>query len=163
MLIVCTKDKDIRDWAKNSKSGASAWGDVYLLNPDNDQEKATQELGNLIAKLKDSEPLCIHAHGNDEAIGDAASGKNNWSWSPKDLAKIFQEKKSGYKGKILVRSCGEGVDNFSSRFRVELENLKVLKGTWVYGQNRSHDIERPYAKPENLDKDVTLQPAVVNY
>jgi len=163
MLIVCTKDKTIRGWAENGDSNASEWGKVHLLSPGNNKSKATQELEALIAQLGDTEALCIHAHGNDDEIGDEGSGDDDWGWTYKALANIFKSKKPGYKGNILFRSCGEGVDNFSSRLRVELEGLKALKGTWIYGQNRSQDIKRPYPKPEKLDKDVTLQAAEVKY
>jgi hypothetical protein len=163
MLIVCTKDQAIRDWAQDPRSGAVHWGTLCLLNPANDPAQATVELGSLIAQLGDTDSLCIHAHGNDNKIGDAGSGNDDWGWSYDTLANLFKKKKPGFKGNVVIRSCGEGIDNFSSRLRLALEGIKTLKGTWIYGQNRSHEIQRPYAKPSNLDKDITLQPAIVSY
>ncbi|WNG25677.1 hypothetical protein F0U62_17880 [Cystobacter fuscus] len=154
MLIICTRDNSIR----NYPNSANTWGTVVAMNNANGPQAATQELQTLIGQLGPNEPLCLSAHGNDEAIGDEQSGGNNWGWSVNDIAGILRNSApAGYSGPILVHACMEKVENFTARLALALEGQNVLNGVWIYGTNRDMDCSEGYPRPTKLDDNAALQ------
>jgi hypothetical protein len=139
-----------------------------LLDSDLDQPQATAQLETLIEQLVIDDPLCINAHGNNQEIGGSNQGDDTWVWSYQTLAGIFKTKNSGYKGKILVRACGEDeaqhVANFSSALAVELGKRRALKNVWIYGQITETEINRTFLPPGKLGVNaVEFQGTQVNY
>jgi hypothetical protein len=152
MLIVCTHDTAIRDWAADPRSGSAAWGEVKMLS--GRFSKADDELRRLIRSLG-NEPLCLDAHGNDDEIGDARD--DGWGWSHQVIADMFADRTALYPGPILVSACANRVVNFSANLAVSLGRCHIMAGVWIYGYNRALGIGTQFPDPQRLDRNAALQ------
>ncbi|MDN5797357.1 MAG: hypothetical protein L0H79_16595 [Intrasporangium sp.] len=163
MLVVCTRDQDLRGWAKNPESGADQWGDLVEL-PLGKQQHATARLETALGSLKRDEALCLSAHGSDTEIGDEGSGKTDWTWTVGDIASLLKlNARNDYRGPVLISACAEAVSNFSAHLAVALEQEQALNGLWVYGYNNAVPAEISFPRPSRLDKNSELQGTQVNY
>lgn len=164
MLIVCTKDQSIVQWAQNQNSGSNKWNVVAVIPPGSTQPEASEFLANTLAtlNLNTTEPLCLFAHGNDSEIGDPGSGPNDWLWTAEDITNIFKERALKFRGSILIQACAQNVANFSAALTINLENKKILTGVWVYGYNLPVDVEKRFPNPTLLSQQVDLQGTQVN-
>ncbi len=146
MLIICTQDETIiKADLKTPK-----WGTVTAFPP------GTQpDLQTTLSSLKNGEPLCFSAHGNDTEIGDASSSQ--WSWSYQQVALMIEGLL--YDGivpsVILFSACGKDIANFSARVVVEVEKLLETNEMeaptiWVYGYNDPIPANRPIPAPGDL-------------
>jgi len=152
MLIVCTQDKEIRRADVQTKS----WGTVTVL-PAGGQEKASEVFKRTLMTLRNGEPLCISAHGNDSEIGD--SSPEMWRWSYQAVALMLSEpiKKNAIPSAIFISACGRSVANFSTQLVVELGKLlytddSALPNVWVYGYNNDISSAQQIPSPDQLDE-----------
>lgn len=159
MLIVCTQDPAVRNWANTPNSGAGQWGDTVLLC--GSQEEATAMLGAMFGRLGKQEPLCLSAHGNDTEIGD--EDEQGWTWTTTDIAKLFKIYNRDYNGPFLISACAKTVANFSAGLAVAMQHEKTCDELWVYGYNRPVDIEERFPDPERLSQRLDLQGTQVRY
>jgi hypothetical protein len=163
MLIVCTQDPVVRNWAQNPLSGSNDWGAVIAL-PAGPQQNATQAFLNALGRLGRNEPLCLSAHGNDLEIGDEGDQPNDWGWNAHDVAELLRlSVPNHYRGPILCSVCSETVANFSAGLAVALETARALNGVWIYGYNRPVDSNAHFPAPNELARKVDLQGTQVNY
>jgi hypothetical protein len=163
MLIVCTQDEVVRNWAQNPLSGSNDWGAVIAL-PAGPQQNASQAFLNALRALDRNEPLCLSAHGNDTEIGDSGHGPNDWGWDTEDIAELLRlSVPNHYSGPVLCSVCSETVANFSAGLVVALERARALNGVWIYGYNRPVPSNAHFPAPNELDRKVDLQGTQVNY
>ena len=162
MLIICTKDNDIVEWTNNPRSGADRWRHTVVLDRRYDQNQATEALGRALAGSNAGEALCFSAHGNDDEIGDAGDGPNDWAWNRQDIAELLKAHAPGA-GPILIHACAEQVSNFSAGLAVALQGIHALNNVWVYGYNRPIDATTPYPEPAGLARQADLQGTQVMY
>jgi hypothetical protein len=155
MMIVCTKDPAVVDWANNPDSGSRLWNAVKVIPPAANQDEASAFLGEKLKNI--NEPLCLFAHGNDEEIGDPGGEKNDWSWTTDAIAKLLQDKAPNYRGPILIQACAERISNFSTGLALALGKLGALRGAWIYGYNRPVPIRKTFPDPAKLGSQVDLQ------
>lgn len=161
MMIVCTKDPDIVDWTGNPVSRATAWDALVVLDRTFDQARATTQLRDAISRLRDDEPFCLSAHGNDTELGD--EGPDGWGWTAQTIAAILrQDAPRGYEGPVLIRTCAETIASFAPNLAVALEDLNALDGVWIYGYNRPIPITQTYPGPTRLADKVNLQGTLVD-
>ena len=162
MLIVCTRDADIRNWTANQQSNSTAWGTVHYIPAHLSPAQATDNFRQAIQALTDGEPLCISGHGNDKAIGDAGSGPSDWGWNTKELADLLAATTVDIE-LVLISACAKTVINLAPGVAVALQNRGDHQGLWLYSYSKGIPIETPYPAPdkEKLDKNVELQAARV--
>jgi hypothetical protein len=156
MIIVCTKDADIRKWAENPGSGGSKWGSVVVIPPAKSQDEATAFLQQTIAGLDPAEAVCLTAHGNNDEIGDEQIGPGHWGWGYEALAVILATTPKRT-GPLLIRACATKVVNFSAQLAGSLRQMNAQKGLWCYGYRIAVDVTDHYPAPASLDKNVDLQ------
>ncbi len=161
MLIVCTQDNRIIDFTRTPESGAARWRQLVELSPGG-QRQATAELKVALARVEQTEDLCLSAHGNDTEIGD--EDEHGWTWTVSEIAGLLAENlPQGYSGRILIRACTDTIASFAANLAVELERRKRLNGVWIYGYIKHLAIKTQYPDPKNLDKDVELSPHQVRF
>ncbi|WP_420127577.1 hypothetical protein [Longimicrobium sp.] len=154
MLIVCTTDRTIVRTAQDARSGAPAWGQLVVVDPELSQEGATDVIEAALGALGAADPLCFSAHGNNEEIGDE---DDHWTWTYRQIGELLARQAPRYAGKILIHACASQIVNFSSNLAVTLERQGVLAGTWIYGYNRALPADAPFPRPDQLDRQVDLQ------
>lgn len=159
MLIVCTTDPIIVDAARTSESSVP-WKPLYVVDGSLSQAEATIALAQTLQQLRDAEPLCLSAHGNNNEIGDA---DDRWGWTYADVAELLERNVPAYKGSILIHACATQIVNFASNLAVELENRKALNGTWIYGYNRALPSSAGFPPPDRLASQADLQGSQVLY
>jgi hypothetical protein len=166
MFIVATQDPNTRRQSAGAESGAAAWGTLLPIDAGLTQAEADGQLALYLAGVQAGEPLCIRAHGNDEEIGDAESGAKDWGWTYKKLARMLATHLTAKPSVVLIRSCAEKVTNFPTLMAVHLESnwpgANHLDGVAIYGYNLSVNISTPVPSPEQLTKNVQIQPVVVS-
>lgn len=161
MLIVCTQDNRIIEFTRSLESGAARWGQLVELSPGK-QRQATAELKAALARVGQTEDLCLSAHGNDTEIGD--EDEHGWTWTVSEIAGFLAENlPKGYSGRILIRACTDTIASFAANLAVELERRRQLNGVWIYGYIKQLAIKTQYPDPKNLDKDVELSPHQVRF
>jgi len=164
MLIVCTKDPTIVQTAQNPASGSPTWGQLIVINVALNQAMATQSLIHALGQLGPNEALCFSAHGNDNEIGDAGGGVNDWGWTRADIATLLaHHAPMHYVGPILVHACAQNVSNFSAGLAVALQHLQSLNGVWIYGYNRPVAAAAPFPDPARMGQNVELQGTHVHF
>lgn len=162
MLIVCTRDTDIRNWTANPQSNSAAWGATHYIPANLTPSQATNNFRGAIQALIDGEPLCMSGHGNDKAIGDEESGPDDWGWNPNQLADLLAATTVRIK-LVLISACAKTVINLAPNVAVALENRGVHQGLWLYSYSKEIPVESPYPNPDKakLDRNVELQAALV--
>lgn len=164
MLIVCTKHQTIVQTAQNPASGAPSWGQLIVINAALNQAMATQSLVHALGQLGPNEALCFSAHGNDNEIGDADGGSNDWGWTRMDIANLLaQNAPPHYAGPILIHACAQNVSNFSAGLAVALQTLRNLNGVWIYGYNRPVAATASFPNPATMGQSVELQGTHVHF
>jgi hypothetical protein len=156
MIIVCTKDADIRRWAEDRESGGSKWDSVVAVPPGLSQDDATAFLQQTLAGLDPAEAVCLTAHGNNDEIGDEGNGPDDWGWDYQALAMILASTPKRT-GPLLIRACATKVVNFSAQLAQALRQTGAQKGLWCYGYRIAVDVKDHYPAPTTLDKNVDLQ------
>ncbi|WP_158939724.1 hypothetical protein [Burkholderia sp. S171] len=154
MIIVCTTDQSIIQYAQSQGSGAALWGNVNVL-------AAANNLAATVAQLQPNEPLCLCAHGNNSEIGD--DDAQGWGWTYDQIAAILAANVPAGFSTILIYACATNVANYSAALAVELENNQALNGLWCYGWNTPLAIGTAYPDPSNLANQVALQGSPVNF
>ena len=161
MLIVCTRDNEIRDTAQEPLSDAKLWGTVTLL-PSGTKPAANRAFVEALKTLRRDEPLCLSAHGNDEEIGDETA--KGWGWDSQAIAALLAEHAPrGWTGPILIHACAKQVSNFSAHLAVALDTAKAFDGLWCYGYNKAVPSASGYPDPAKLDKKPDLQGTRVSF
>jgi hypothetical protein len=162
MLIVCTRDTDIRNWTADWQSNSAAWGTIHYIPTNLTPAQATDNFRQAIQALADGEPLCISGHGNDKAIGDEGSGPDDWGWDENQLAALLAATKVRIK-LVLIRACARTVINLAPGVAVALGDIGAHQNLWLYSYSKEILIVTPYPDPDKtkLDKNVELQAAMV--
>jgi hypothetical protein len=142
MIIVCSTDQAIQDWADIA---SDTWGEVQVLN-------APADLANVLGTLPANEELCLCAHGNDGNIGDENAG--GWDWSCADIANLLQGVPMSM---LFIAACAKNVSNFSAGVAIELEALGVQDGLWCYGYNTPVSTGTAIPDPGQLSNVVDVQ------
>jgi virulence factor Evf-like protein len=153
MIIVCTRDARVRNWALDPNSGAGPWGKVELLSEHASQLEASTQLQNLIRDLDPAEPVCLSAHGNNTSIGDEVGG---WTWTVPQLANLLADVPTRT-GPLLISACGEGSPaGIQSALALALEGLKKQKGLWIYTYVDAVPIRVKFPNPHTMDNEGDL-------
>ncbi|MBG6105276.1 hypothetical protein IW249_005690 [Micromonospora vinacea] len=166
MFIVATQDPNTRSRSAGPDSGAAAWGALLPIDAGLTQAEADRQLATYLAGVQAGEPLCIRAHGNDEEIGDAEAGAKDWGWTYKKLARMLATHLTATPSVVLIRSCAEEVTNFPTQMAVRLEanwpGANHLNGVVIYGYNTSVEVSTPVPSPQQLAKNVQIQPVIIS-
>jgi len=164
MLIVCTKDPVVVGAAQAQRSGAGSWGNLVIIDPRFNQAQATTVIQGALSKAGDAEPVCFSAHGNDNEIGDAGTGRNDWGWSRERLAwNLSTAMPRRFSGPILIHACAKNVSNFSAGLAVALDHIRALNGVWIYGYQRAVPSTAGFPDPRYLDRSRELYATQVSY
>jgi hypothetical protein len=163
MIIVCAQDPAIQAVAMNPGSGASAWGNVYILG--GTQRSASSQFGGALRLLERYEPLCLSAHGNDTEIGDGDEVARPWTWTTTDVAALLNTyAPHNYAGPILISACANTVANFSAGLALALDGAaQYMNGIWIYGYNIAVATNTTFPNPNGLSMNVELQGSRVNF
>lgn len=163
MLIICTQDQSIVDFAKTPGSQSALWGKLVVLKAQSTLAEATAALEDAVADLGPDEAVCFSAHGNSDEIGDAIAGPQSWRWDVKTIATILGRAKPPHSGPILFSTCANGKVAFGSKVVVELEMLGKLNNTWVYDYDHAVSVEQTYPDPNKLHASVELHGKQVRF
>ncbi|RAN94260.1 hypothetical protein [Micromonospora noduli] len=166
MFIVATQDPRTRGNSEGPDSGAEAWGALLPIDAGLTQAEADRQLATYLAGVQAGEPLCIRAHGSDERIGDADADAKDWRWTYKKLARMLATHLTAKPSVVLIRACAEEVTNFPTQMVVHLESnwpgANHLDGVVIYGYNAPVRISAPIPSPQQLTKNVQVQPVIVS-
>lgn len=160
MLIVCTKDKTIREAATDPEKGGTAWDPVGLL-PLGTRRAARVQMTAALQQLPANQPLCLSAHGNDTELGDEHRG---WRWTTGDVARLLAANvASNWLGPVLIHACADTVANFSAGLAFDLGELRHFNGLWCFGYNRALPSDAGFPAPRSLDRRLDLQATRVRF
>lgn len=160
MLIVCTQDETIRNAATDPEKGGPAWAPVILL-PEGPRATAQEQFEQSLAELAEDDALCLSAHGNDQALGDAHGG---WTWSTANIAALMVANiTTDWGGPVLIHACARTVANFSAGLAVAIEQHRCFDELWCYGYNRPVPSDGDYPPPAGLGDRLDLQGTQVRY
>lgn len=147
MLIVCTRDQDLRAWAINPRSGAGRWGAIVELPPGRQQD-ADAKPGTALGLLTQDAARCLSAHGGDEVIGDEGPGQTDWTGGVTDTATLpTLDASTGHRGPVPVEACAKQVCTVSARPALAPEKEPAPIGLWVYGYSTPVPAKISFSKP----------------
>jgi hypothetical protein len=155
MIIAATTDQGLIEAFRKIYNGS--WGQIAAIDPKLGQDKADEEMKELLSLLGPDEPLCFLAHGNDKEMGDDGGPTSKWDWHHEKLAKIFVDGvPATWNQPVLFAICCNSVANYSAHVAVDLGKKKRI-GIWCYGYNRPTGYGEKIPEPQNVDKDRSLQ------
>jgi len=169
MLIIITKDRRIRRFYTESRSGSGAWGQIYLLDASDNQKRATEGLKNALSLLSAGESLCLVGHGNDTEIGGSGKSGDPWTWTADDLAGLLAALPNKPDG-VLFEACALDEDDphkvdpvfgFAQAVWSRLSGTGGagrMAGATIFGYQNGVPVEHTLPKPgvAALDKNVEL-------
>lgn len=172
MLIVITKDREIRDFYSDPGSNSAAWGQVLLLNVTDNQERATNALRKALSLFGRNEPLCLVGHGNDTEIGGSGGEDDPWGWTAQGIAEMLAALPHR-PTVVLVEACAEEesdgmkvdpVFGFAQALSTELNRpgrAGTMSGCILYGYINETDVTHTLPDPRTIDKSVEVVPYVI--